>query len=204
MALSQNVAAVPLCAEGECGAPGSRLVVSGYGETVSDSSSSVSSILQYAELTAVPQAACVDKFETNFGCSNCLPVTNVCAQSDPADADPNKDSCFGDSGGPLVQKVGGVSKLWGVVSSGTVPASESPSCGKPGEYGVYVSVPPNRPWINSVLQGEQDNEAIDSNCVSAGTCAGSSFFPFFPWFNSGSVLGPLLWLVVAALCVAVL
>jgi secreted trypsin-like serine protease len=199
--LTSAVAVIPMCQSSDnCGTVGSPLIVSGYGETMSDQGSSVSDTLNFATVTAVDQTLCSAKFDTNFGCTNCLPVTNVCAESSPVTANPGKDSCFGDSGGPLARDFGGgVSgfKLWGVVSSGTVPAGQNPSCGKVGEYGVYVSVPKNLAWINSVLSGQQNSTAIDSACVAAGTCA--SFKP--P--ASGWVFPPFAWqwYYILAICV---
>jgi secreted trypsin-like serine protease len=199
--LSGAVAVIPMCQSSDnCGTTGSPLIVSGYGETVSDQGSSVSDSLNFATVTAVDPTLCSTKFNSNFGCTNCLPVSNVCAESSPVTANPGKDSCFGDSGGPLVQDFGtGVSgfKLWGVVSSGTVPVGQNPSCGKVGEYGVYVGVPQNLVWINSVLAGQQNSSAVDSACVAAGTC--SSFkpppsgwvFPSFAW----------QWYYILAICI---
>lgn len=135
---TSKVTAITMCPSGTtCGQPGVGLIVSGYGETQSDVSSSTTTSLRYASLLSVSQTLCAAKFATNFGCSNCLPATDVCAQSDTS-SNPAKDSCFGDSGGPLVQNFGTqVAPSWmlyGVVSSGTVPAGQNPSCGVPGEY----------------------------------------------------------------------
>ena len=205
-ALNSNVAVIPMCQTSDnCGATDAGLIVSGYGETQSDVSNSVSNTLQFATLFAVDQNACKNKFQANFGCSNCLPVTNVCAESNPTGG--NKDSCFGDSGGPLVTTTT-PKRLWGVVSSGTVPADQQPSCGKAGEYGVYVSLPPNLPWINSVLSGQQNTTAIDNACVATNTCSSfppsNPFFPPFRWqwyYILAIVLGAaLLVLLIVALC----
>jgi secreted trypsin-like serine protease len=151
--INSAVTTITLCAnDNSCGAAGGTrvcgfccvfscfglkvpLIVSGFGQTISDSSDSTSTTLNYASLRSVSASACALKFATNFGCSNCLPATNVCAESDVL-SDPSKDSCFGDSGGPLVQNFNQASPVWrlyGVVSSGTVPAGQTPSCGKPGE-----------------------------------------------------------------------
>jgi secreted trypsin-like serine protease len=200
--LSSAVDMIPICqASDNCGAVASPLIVSGYGETVSDQSSSVSDSLNFATVSAVSQTLCSAKFDTNFGCTNCLPVTNVCAESNPVSSNPGKDSCFGDSGGPLARDFGSGTagfKLWGVVSSGTVPGGQTPSCGKLGEYGVYVSATQNLPWINSVLSGQQNGTAVDNACVAAGTC--SSFKP--P--PSGWVFPPFAfqWYYILAICLA--
>ena len=59
------------------------------------------------------------------------------------------------------------------MSSGTVPASQLPSCGKEGEYGLYVSVAQNRAWIDAVMSGQEEDNAITPDCISAGTCVGA-------------------------------
>ncbi len=174
LALSADVAVVPLCQAGECGAAGSALLVSGFGQRTSEVTSSVSDILQWADQTAVLQSACALKWEANFGCVNCLPKTNVCAQSNPVTANPSKDSCFGDSGGPLVQVfAGGAKKLWGVVSTGTVANGQTPACGKLGEFGVYISVPANAAWIGNATSGGLNTTAIDNACVASNSCSTS-------------------------------
>ncbi len=209
-----SVAAIPLCTTANnCGATGANLFVSGYGQTQSDVGSSVATILQFAPLLAVDITLCKQKFQANFNCGNndCLPATNVCAQSNPIGG--NKDSCFGDSGGPLSTTTS-PARLWGVVSSGTVPAGQTPSCGKAGEYGVYVSVPPNLPWITSVTSGQQNTTAIDNACVASNTCSSftpanpsTSFFPPFAWqwyyilaIALGGVLVLLLIILVPVCC----
>jgi secreted trypsin-like serine protease len=209
--LNSNVGVIPLCQVADnCGATGASLTVSGYGETQSDVGSSVATNLQWANLVAVDQTVCVAKFNSNFNCNGCLPTTNVCAGANAPGG--NQDSCFGDSGGPLATATG-TRKLWGVVSSGTVPADQTPSCGKPGEYGVYVSVPPNLAWINSVLNGQQNGTAIDNACIAQGTCSTGGFTPgnpnssFFPpfmwqWYYILAIVGgvALLVLIIVLLC----
>ncbi len=208
--LNSNVAVVPMCTTANnCGATGASLFVSGYGQQTSDVSSSTATQLQFAPLVAIDQVACRTKWDSNFGCSNCLPATNVCAGSDPAGG--NKDSCFGDSGGPLSTNTN-PKRLWGVVSSGTVPADRTPSCGQANEYGVYVSLPPNLPWINSVMAGGENSTAITNACVAAGTCSSgfaptnpsNSFFPPFRWqwyYILAIALGAgLLILLIIAIC----
>jgi secreted trypsin-like serine protease len=80
--------------------PVTSVWVSGYGVTITGDSSSTSNTLNYARLQTISQSRCAQVWNTNFGCSNCLPATNVCAGSNPATA--GDDACFGDSGGPLV------------------------------------------------------------------------------------------------------
>jgi len=174
--VTSGIAPISLCSGvTACHTAGAPLFVSGYGQRVSSSSASVSTSLIYADLFAIDQGVCAAKWNSNFNCQSCLPTTNVCAGSNPVDATPAKDSCFGDSGGPLVRNFGTTVspdfRLVGVVSSGTVPVGSSlSSCGEPGEYGVYVSVPGNLDWIQSVERGDENATAVTSNCVSAGTC----------------------------------
>jgi len=197
-----------------CFGAGTNVFVSGYGQQISGQSSSTAVNLQWAGLLAVAQAQCAAKFNSNFQCTNCLPLTNICAESD-ANIDPAKDSCFGDSGGPLVKNVGTTQnpdfRLVGVVSSGTVPAGQSPACGKPGEYGVYVSIMGNKAWMDRVLNGQENNTAVDNSCVQTDTC--STFVPpdnpwfFFPPFDwqwyyilAIAIGGVLLVVLVVLIC----
>ncbi len=133
--------------------------MSAFGRTNATDPASITRFLQYATLLAVSQSVCVAKFELNFRCRGCLPVTDVCAASDPTSANPTKDSCFGDSGGPLVRVLsGGVKKLWGVVAS--MVTNGGPACGVPGEYGLYVAVPLNLVWIANVTTGKLNASAV--------------------------------------------
>ena len=89
---------IPMCSGNLCFPENAPIFVSGYGQRVSGDSSSTPQDLYYADLFAVEQTTCENKFAQNFGCSNCLPTADICASSNPANANPNKDSCFGDSG----------------------------------------------------------------------------------------------------------
>lgn len=40
----------------------------------------------------------------------------------------------------------------------------------PSRYGLYVSIGPNRVWIDSVMAGNQNSSAVTSQCVASGTC----------------------------------
>jgi len=135
--ISSNVTTITMCSGSTCGATGSQLYASGYGQTQSDVSSSISNQLRFAGLLAVSGTACAQKFAQNFGCSNYLPATNICAQSDDQTMSPAKGPCFSDFGGPLVQLFNAgpsqTFQLVGVASSTTVPASRRPSCGVVGE-----------------------------------------------------------------------
>jgi secreted trypsin-like serine protease len=178
-----------------CYPAGAPAMVSGYGQRVSGDSGSTPQTLYWADQFAVDQTACSNKFDTNFGCSNCLPRADICASSNPADANPNKDSCFGDSGGPLVRNLGSQADpnfvLVGVVSSGTVPAGQTPACGKQGEFGLYVSImnPTVRAFIDNVRAGNLNSSAITNACVQTNTCA--SFVPESP--GSIWIFPPFAW-----------
>ena len=89
---------ISMCSGNLCFPENAPIFVSGYGQRVSGESGSTPQNLFYADLFAVDQTACENKFAQNFGCSNCLPTADICASSNPANANPNKDSCFGDSG----------------------------------------------------------------------------------------------------------
>lgn len=185
--LGSGVGVIPMCTSA-CYAANTKLIVSGYGQTQSSSSSTS---LLYATQLAIDQAECVREFQSSFSCSNCLPRTNICAGPDPPGS--TKDSCFGDSGGPLVRDVGNTStpqfQLVGVVSSSTVPAGQSPSCAVAGEYGLYVAVEQNQAWIQRVMAGAENANAVTPACVAAGTCApitgtggGTTTTSFFGWY----------------------
>ena len=174
--LSSSVSPISLCSTSDnCNAQGATPIVSGYGLTDPSNQNSIVTNLRYAPLLAPSQSACESKWNTNFQCSSCFPVRNVCAGSNPTGS--GTDSCFGDSGGPLAQDFGTISnpswKLSGVVSTGTTPSGSSPLCGGNGEYGVYVSVAQNRAWIDAVVAGQLNSSSIDASCVAAQTCAGA-------------------------------
>ena len=97
---AKHAGIIPMCSDTQavCFPPNVPIFVSGYGQRVSGDSGSTPEDLFYADLFAVDQTACENKFDQNFGCSNCLPTADICASSNPANANPNKDSCFGDSG----------------------------------------------------------------------------------------------------------
>lgn len=176
LTLSPSVQPITMCASSTCEKAGLNVYVSGYGETVSDVSSSTQTKLQWAPLSMVSTATCAAVWTANG--LGTLPNTNICAGPNPSTA--NYDSCFGDSGGPLfydsANNVNSPSFLLvGVVSTGTVPAgSPLPSCGAQGNYGVYVSVQQNRAWITGIMSGTSNASAITAQCVSAGTCVGTT------------------------------
>ena len=172
-ALSSSITTIPLCSNSDnCNAPGSTSIVSGYGLTNPSDQNSIVTNLRYAPLLAPSQSTCEARWNSNFQCTSCFPINNICAGSNPTGS--GTDSCFGDSGGPLAQDFGSSNwKLSGVVSTGTTPSGSSPLCGGNGEYGVYVSVAQNRAWIDAVVAGQRNSSAIDASCVAAQTCAGS-------------------------------
>ena len=105
-------------------------------------------------------------------------------------------------------------QLVGVVSSGTVPAGQTPACGKQGEFGLYVSImnPTVRAFLDNAMNGNLDNNtAIDNDCVAANTCSsftpedpgGFWIFPGFDWqwyYILAICLGGILLIVLLILC----
>ncbi len=196
--LSAEVQPIRMCTNSSCFTPfGSPVVVSGFGQTISDLSLSTTTRLRSANLFTVSDDVCRVKFESNFGCSDCLLRTDVCAGA------PDQNVCFGDSGGPLVRDFGGAEgfRLVGVVASTTQPSNDWPSCGAAGEYGLFVSVPANRAWIERVLSGQEEHAAVTSVCVAAGNCT-SVPGTGFPTLSSRTWLYIVLGTVAAVLCLA--
>lgn len=211
---TKYVSPIPLCSGSNCFTAGSPVVVSGYGQTISGDGGSTSNTLIYADLLAVDQTMCSNKFDTNFGCTGCLPRNDICAESTP---NPNtKDSCFGDSGGPLVRNFGSqVAPNWqlvGIVSSGTVPANQAPACGKPGEYGLYVSVMASSQFLNNAMNGNLNSSAVDNSCVASQSCSNITpvpptsgwIFPPFAWqwyyILAIALGGALVFIIIIAIC----
>ncbi len=110
--------------------------VLGFGETVSGDPSSLASTLKIAVITDLagpnPNASCGrygDTYDDRFEICAGLPAGGV-------------DACQGDSGGPLVSVVDGVTKLVGIVSTGT-------GCALANFPGIYTRVSAYTAWINS-------------------------------------------------------
>ena len=109
-------------------APGTPVMVTGWGDQAPTLGLLSSNRLREVELQVVSDAECG---QTNFGFDG---PTGVCA------AALLKDSCQGDSGGPLFATSGGTKIQIGVVSYGT-------SCALPKFPGVYSEV------NNSAIRG---------------------------------------------------
>nr|CAD7392188.1 unnamed protein product [Timema cristinae] len=124
-----NVQPVELPAQNETLAPGTPVIVSGWGATdASNEILSQSDFLMEVEVLIVDDNTCHMELEgyTFF-------PSMICAGVDQG----GKDSCTGDSGGPLVTK--GVQ--YGIVSWGPN------SCAEPEQPGVYTSTSVLRDWI---------------------------------------------------------
>ena len=114
-------------------AAGTRVKVTGWGDTLPTMGLFSSSQLREVDLNVVSDSECG---QTNFGFDA---ATGVCA------AALLKDSCQGDSGGPLFANRAGTPVQIGVVSYGQ-------SCALPKFPGVYSEVnnPSIRDWIASI------------------------------------------------------
>ena len=96
---SSSIQPISLCSSASCwSVPNSanKIFVSGFGMRVSEVSSTVSDELIYAFQDAVSQTDCVNRWNSQFSCSSCFPLNNICAAG-PAN-NLGSDSCFGDSG----------------------------------------------------------------------------------------------------------
>lgn len=113
-------------------APGTRVLVAGWGDQLPTLGLFSTNQLQDAELRVVSDADCGD---TNVGFDA---ATGVCAEEFL------RDSCQGDSGGPLFAPTARGPVQIGVVSYGT-------SCALPEFPGVYseVNSPAIRDWIRA-------------------------------------------------------
>jgi len=123
-------------------APQSNAVVSGWGTTVNDVSSSASSSLKYVVVPLITNAKCV-KPHTNYP-SNWITSNMVCAGYLTG----GKDSCQGDSGGPLVvpkTSSDDTAIVYGVVSWGD-------ECAKAKQPGVYARVTNYLAWIKANMK----------------------------------------------------
>ena len=188
--IGQGFAPIGMCNDTlGCHAANASQFITGYGRTISDNATSTVRTLRWANLTAVSSSACTSKYDENF-CSGCKPRNYICAASDPSDADPAKDNCFGDGGGGLVQQIDGEYFVAGVISSGTVPAGQTPLCGKPGEYGLYSSIAYSRSFIDPILSGQNTAASITNVCVAAGNCAAFPGAPIPTTTTGGSTTTP--------------
>ncbi|XP_050362965.1 trypsin-7-like [Nymphalis io] len=120
--------AVQLAKKGSAIAPGTKVVVSGWGTT--SENGDTSDDLMAVEVPTVSNEQCRRSYRT-------LTVRMFCAGVPEG----GKDSCQGDSGGPAVSKASGIQL--GIVSFGT-------GCARKGYPGVYTRVATVRDWIKKV------------------------------------------------------
>lgn len=120
ISFNSRIQPVRLPARGETIAAGEKVTVSGWGKT-SDSSSSVSNILNFVEITTITNQACAGYYG-----SAVVIASTVCCQGNP-----EHSTCNGDSGGPLVVIRNGVATHVGVVSFVSSAGCES---GAPSGY----------------------------------------------------------------------
>ncbi|CAH2092294.1 unnamed protein product [Euphydryas editha] len=106
-------------------APGTKLLVTGWGLTKENGS--VSNNLMAVQVPTISNEECRKAYNT-------LTTRQFCA----AVPEGGKDSCQGDSGGPAVATDSGVQV--GIVSFGE-------GCARPGYPGVYIEVAKVRSWI---------------------------------------------------------
>lgn len=111
-------------------APGSRVMVMGWGATAEGGDASDD--LRYVRLTARSHGYCDRVYGTIDDPSQ------ICAGSSRA----GEDSCQGDSGGPLIAGEGTATRLVGTVSYGE-------GCGRKDIPGVYTRVSKYASWIDS-------------------------------------------------------
>ena len=95
-------------------------------------------------------------------------------------------------------------QLVGVLSSSTVPAGQTPACGKLGEFGLYVSImnPTVRSFLDNAMNGNLNSTAIINNCVLTENC--SSFPPEDTGNDAAADVLPSMALVAVLLLALVL
>jgi hypothetical protein len=175
--------AIPLAPAGAVVAPGTRLLVSGYGQQGADTPSD--GRLYSAPVSALPDSACLSTLAPN------RTAGALCAVAVGAGA-----PCFGDSGGPLV----GDGVLVGIVSTG---ASDAPCSGRSPDVYVDVAAPEIRAFIDGSdtppmaprLSGRPGLSSVDPPVVGSplrctpGTWSGADSITYtFVDAATGSVL----------------
>ncbi|KAF9814872.1 hypothetical protein SFRURICE_016717 [Spodoptera frugiperda] len=131
MDFGETVAPVSVASEHYVLPDGTGAIVSGFGTTSYEGSSS--EVLQAARVSIVSQSVCARAYLriANIG------TGMVCAVG----SNPPKDACQGDSGGPLVVR----NVLVGIVSWGE-------GCANANYPGVYTRVSEYSPWIRQKLE----------------------------------------------------
>lgn len=126
--LSDNIQTIELADSDP--APGTTVLVSGWGDRVEGDTRPAPRHLQGVYLSSISLRDC----RSAYGYL-AVQNTNVCAYTE------GKDSCQGDSGGPLAAN----GKLVGVVSWGA-------GCAQQGAPGVYASAAGYTDWINETIK----------------------------------------------------
>merc|ERR1712198_747541 len=120
-------------------APGSDVIVSGWGSTrATYATRSSPSTLQVVTVPLISDSTC--KKSKYYGSQ--ISYSMVCAGKLGVGG---KDSCQGDSGGPLVKKINGKWTVLGVVSWGY-------GCARPDKPGVYTRVARFEKWIQDTMK----------------------------------------------------
>ncbi len=122
-------------------ADNSNVIVSGYGRVKEDGVTS--DVLQFVKLIIKPWQDCKKNYAEASNPSE-VTANMICAAKSKPEAEKKGDACQGDSGGPLYTGTGADARLVGVVSWGE-------GCARPGKFGVYADVAPNKPirtWID--------------------------------------------------------
>lgn len=124
---------IAMASENSVLAPGSSVVISGWGDTT-ETKESAAYFLQYVSVPIVDSHVCVAAYQRHAAINSNM----ICAGFNGIGG---KDACQGDSGGPMVYG----KTLHGVVSFGI-------GCARPNYPGVYSKVAAYRPWIDEVMR----------------------------------------------------
>jgi len=119
-------------------APGTNVMVSGWGSDRANYDTRSPSTLQVVTVPLIADSTC--KKSKYYG--NQISSSMVCAGKLGVGG---KDSCQGDSGGPLVENVNGKWTVLGVVSWGY-------GCARPNKPGVYTRVARFEQWIQDTIE----------------------------------------------------
>lgn len=114
-------------------APGSSVVISGWGDT-GETKDSAAYFLQHVSVPVVDSHVCVAAYQRHAAINSNM----ICAGFNGIGG---KDACQGDSGGPMVFG----QTLHGIVSFGI-------GCARPNYPGVYTKVAAYRPWIDEMMR----------------------------------------------------
>lgn len=129
---SESIRAIRLPSAGETISPGSRVWVTGWGDT-HESFGISPTFLHFTTLPIVDNHVCASAYARH------TPITTnmLCAGYYRIGG---RDACQGDSGGPLITN----NKQYGIVSFGV-------GCARPAYPGVYTRVSAFRNWIDTMM-----------------------------------------------------